>query len=193
MKKLLQFSTICIIAAFLFSSCRSNVSATKRHYNNGYYVTHTKNKHKAAVQKEEEKTVQHKPAKSFNPAPESVVQNSIAGYSDQNPAVSTADVAAGSSKTKPAVAPNHGLKQTFLSKTGISEIVKNERTLFPQKKLTPVSGERDGLSLFWLVIVIILILWAVGFLAGGFGLGGLFNLLLVIALILLILWLLRII
>ncbi|HWY38270.1 MAG TPA: DUF5670 family protein [Bacteroidia bacterium] len=39
----------------------------------------------------------------------------------------------------------------------------------------------------------ILILWAIGFLAGGFGLGGLINLLLLVALILLILWLLRII
>ncbi|NNM94984.1 MAG: lmo0937 family membrane protein [Bacteroidia bacterium] len=51
----------------------------------------------------------------------------------------------------------------------------------------------DGLSLFWLIILIILIVWAIGLLAGGFGLGGLINILLVIALILLILWLLRIV
>jgi Family of unknown function (DUF5670) len=51
----------------------------------------------------------------------------------------------------------------------------------------------NGLSLFWVVILIILILWAIGLAAGGFGLGGLINVLLVIALILLILWLLQIV
>ncbi len=48
----------------------------------------------------------------------------------------------------------------------------------------------DGLSLFWIVILIVLVLWALGLLAG---LGGLINILLVIALVLLILWLLEII
>jgi hypothetical protein len=54
----------------------------------------------------------------------------------------------------------------------------------------PVEG---ALSLIWIVILVLLILWALGLLAGGWGLGGLINILLVIALILLILWLLRII
>jgi hypothetical protein len=56
----------------------------------------------------------------------------------------------------------------------------------------PVADDRDGLSLFWVVILVIIILWAIGFFA-GWGTGGLINLLLVVALILLILWLLRII
>src|SRR3990167_5281695 len=51
----------------------------------------------------------------------------------------------------------------------------------------------DGLSLFGIIILIILILWLVGAISGGWGLGGLIHILLVIALILLILWLLRII
>ena len=50
--------------------------------------------------------------------------------------------------------------------------------------------ERDGLSLFWIIILVILILWALGF---GFGVGDIIHVLLVIALVLLILWLLRIV
>lgn len=49
----------------------------------------------------------------------------------------------------------------------------------------------EGLSLFWIVILIILILWAIGFIGGS--IGGLINLLLLVALILLILWLLRVV
>ncbi len=59
------------------------------------------------------------------------------------------------------------------------------------KSNSPRSDE--GLSLIWIVILVLLILWAAGLLGGGWGLGGLINVLLVIALILLILWLLRII
>jgi len=59
-------------------------------------------------------------------------------------------------------------------------------SLFPS--LAPASGD---LSLLWIIIIILLILWALGFISGNFG--GLVHLLLVIALILLILWLLRII
>jgi len=51
--------------------------------------------------------------------------------------------------------------------------------------------DKDGLSLFWLIILVVLILWLLGFLIGDFG--ALIHILLVIALILLILWLLRII
>jgi hypothetical protein len=58
---------------------------------------------------------------------------------------------------------------------------------------TSINRDGDGLSLFWLVILILLILWAIGLASGGFGLGGLINVLLVIALVLLILWLLEVV
>jgi hypothetical protein len=59
-------------------------------------------------------------------------------------------------------------------------------SLFPSQN--PVTSD---LSLLWIVIIILIVLWALGLIAGNFG--GLIHLLLVIALILLILWLLRII
>ena len=60
------------------------------------------------------------------------------------------------------------------------------------KKVGNAARESDGLSLFWIIILVILILWALGLLSGGWGLGGFINILLIIALILLILWLLRV-
>ncbi|HSY76434.1 MAG TPA: hypothetical protein VK890_06235, partial [Bacteroidia bacterium] len=42
MKKLITKSAICVSAAILFSSCMSNLSITKRHYNSGYYVEYSK-------------------------------------------------------------------------------------------------------------------------------------------------------
>lgn len=59
-------------------------------------------------------------------------------------------------------------------------------SLFP----TPSPATSD-LSLLWIVIIILIVLWALGLISGNFG--GLIHLLLVIALILLILWLLKII
>ena len=58
---------------------------------------------------------------------------------------------------------------------------------------TSYNDNGDGLSLFWLVILILLIIWAIGLASGGFGLGGLINLLLLVALVLLILWLLHVV
>ena len=61
------------------------------------------------------------------------------------------------------------------------------------KKVVDETVAGDVLSLFWIVILILVITWLVALLTGGWGLGGFIYLLLVIALILLILWLLRII
>ncbi len=59
-------------------------------------------------------------------------------------------------------------------------------SLFPLPN--PVTSD---LSMLWIVIIVLIVLWALGLIAGNFG--GLIHLLLLIALILLILWLLRII
>jgi hypothetical protein len=58
---------------------------------------------------------------------------------------------------------------------------------------TATRNSEGGLSLFGLVILILVILWLIAVLSGGWGLGGFIHVLLIIALILLILWLLRII
>jgi len=70
------------------------------------------------------------------------------------------------------------------SKFNLKKQFKSSLKLSPM----PVSGD---LSLLWVIVIILIVLWALGLLVGDFG--GLIHLLLLIALILFILWLLRII
>ena len=82
------------------------------------------------------------------------------------------------------------------SKSKTSELDSHQKapkaTLKNLKKAMHGSND-EALSLIWIVILVVLLLWLLGFIAGGFGLGPFIHLLLVIALILLILWLLRVI
>jgi hypothetical protein len=85
-------------------------------------------------------------------------------------------------------------KQLLAAKNDVSEAPVLRTGIFlPEATIAQEdSSEHAALSLLWIVILVILILWLIGILAGGLGLGVLINLLLVIALVLLILWLLRI-
>ena len=188
MKKLLTLSTICIITSLLFSSCRSNMSITKRHYTGGYYIAHNKGKQKVTPAKEE-KTVQGKPNASVYSLQTPTEQNVQSGYSVQGPVAENNATVASNQKRQAKTTP---LKNTDRLKRliAINPIVQIKHIITPKKVV--IDDERRGLSLFWVVILIILILWALGFL-GGYIFGGLINLLLLIAAILIVLWLLRII
>lgn len=192
MKKLITFSAICIVASILLSACGSNMSITKRHYNNGYYVSYSDGKQAVLTPKVRE--VQSKTSESLNSVQDQTEQNTKSEYSEQSPATGNTLVVADNEKLQ-RKAISH--QRTNDALKHLSKIVKNpvaqiKHNLFETKRLSPNAPEREGLSLFWIVILVILILWALGFLAGGFGLGGLINLLLIVALILFILWLLRI-
>jgi hypothetical protein len=87
---------------------------------------------------------------------------------------------------------NHSL----VLKKSVSEKIKDLKfksiTFELNNNLLTSSNEEseDGLSLFWIVILILLLLWLFGYIILS---GGLINLVLALALVLLILWLLRII
>ena len=70
---------------------------------------------------------------------------------------------------------------------------KNHQIGLSNLHKSTMSSSDEGHSLLWIVVVVLIILWALGIISGSFGLGVLINLLLVIAFVLLILWLLRII
>jgi len=168
------------------------MSITKRHYNNGYYIAHTKGKQSVNTSKEE--VVLAKTKKSLY-----VIHNetkTISGYSQGNIAADN-NVIVASNENRNKTEVHLKAKQSLHQKTAIAvtPVMQVKSVLSDRKKVSAdvSADERDGLSLFWIVILVILILWAVGFLAGGFGLGGFINLLLLVALILLILWLIRII
>jgi hypothetical protein len=69
----------------------------------------------------------------------------------------------------------------------------NQASKIKLLKPVPPRSNNAALSLIWIVILVLIILWILGLISGGWGMGAFINVLLVIALILLILWLLRII
>ncbi|MDP2387808.1 MAG: DUF5670 family protein [Bacteroidota bacterium] len=197
MKKIITLSTVCIILSLLFSSCGSNTSLTKRHYNKGYYIAHTKGKHKVAAEKKDEKIAQLKikEASVIDASKVKTQQNSIAEYKVSNPIAENKTLVASNGRTpivfNTHIVSKHPVKQvpTF----NLFPIKDVKHSIFSKKRVSPVMHDGDGLSLFWIIILVLLILWAFGLLGGGWGLGIFINVLLVIALILLILWLLRIV
>jgi len=195
MKKLIKYSAICIIAiaGVLFSSCGSNMSVTKRHYNKGYYIARSNGK-QTKLTKEEGKTVQGKTRQTLYSIQNLEEQNVISGYSGQSPLKDNKLIVASNKKMQRKVISQPGKRQTLKQNAIIFRYpaVQIKQALSETKKVSGSSSDRDGLSLFWIIILVILILWAIGFWGGGFGLGALINLLLLVALILFILWLFRI-
>jgi hypothetical protein len=192
MKKLITYGAICIIASILFSSCKSNISIAKRHYNKGYYVDYNSGKHDAATVKEE-KTVQSNTSKPLNFQQDKVAPNSVSMQSDHSSVTEKNITIASNEKTKSTIPSKQNAKQTvkLKIKSITNPAAKIKRSLFGVDMAGTCSANDEGLSVFWVVILVLLILWAIGFI--GYGLVGLINVLLVIALILLILWLLRVV
>ena len=172
--------TTCLALSMVLSSC----SMIKRHYSSGYYVSH--NSAKPDVDKQEPvsgkrtrpsfRTVQNMPERTLT-----------ALDSKQSPLAENATVI---TDNKNVNKPNRMAAHRYSSYIVTSE-ERNIKSF--DKKAVMDSVADDALSLFWIIILILLILWLVAILSGGWGLGDYVHILLVIALVLLILWLLRII
>ncbi len=197
MKSLVKLSLLFIITSLLFISCTSKLSVTKRHYTKGYHIAHNKGK-------QSKQTKQHAETNSTlkNPSPiytlkvlpaESQVEKGKKEI-DSSPITAEAVPTTQSEGHK----PTRLLKQTKNTNHAHSQAqqlitpLKNLHTIYQLEKSHNGDSDSRGLSLFWVIILVILILWFFGYIA-GWGTGGLINLLLLIALILFILWLLRII
>lgn len=68
-----------------------------------------------------------------------------------------------------------------------------EKQVFTQKKSKLIAADRGNGSFLWTIILVLLVIWLLAFLTGGWGLGGLIYLFLVVALVMLLLRLLGII
>lgn len=171
------------------------MSITKRHYNNGYYIART-NGNQTPETKAQDKVAHTKTKRNLYPVQSKEEQNSINVYSDQTVIAENNSIASNGVEIHNKGVSRKHTQHAITSLTQKPTITENReqirKSAFETKKISGDSGEREALSLFWIIILVILVLWAIGFLAGGFGLGGLINILLVIALVLLILWLLRI-
>jgi hypothetical protein len=181
MKQLSTFILLCSASALLLTSCGSRISVTKRHYNDGHYVTYT----------HEQKNIEQIPLRIHErekPKPSQEQAISTSRFDARPGADSVTLNASNDTRVHTPVLKYHSVHPIAPVSMGA-----HARHLFNEaKKIKSYTAEDAGFSLFWIVILVLLILWALGLLAGGFGLGGFINILLVIALILLILWLLRV-
>ncbi len=196
MKNLFTIAFALVIMVFVGSSCSSKYAVMKRHYNKGYYVENASAKH-INNKTDKQLSINRNPAKQHKPASTGPVQNEIINER----AIETPDSKSGiftpvtNDKRNVNKIPrsiNNTSEQTTHTPI-VKDRIKDSRIFLDVKNTfgDPIPG--DPLSLFWIIILVILILWVFGFASGGWGIGGLINLLLLIALILLILWLLKVV
>jgi hypothetical protein len=185
MKTKLTYLLAALAAVWMLSSCNSRNVLMKRHYMKGYYFSH-------ATGKNDVQTVRtgRSEARTGHAAPQ-YVQPGISAEPMASAQVRQTNRLAAENRTKKEIKPAAAKKRPALY--SLSPVSPHSKLTHLKSALQAPVRSDDGLSLFWTVILVIVILWAIGFLTGGFGLGNLIHLLLVVALILLILWLLRII
>lgn len=195
MKNIIKISIYCLLLAVFVSSCGTNGSITKRHYTKGYYITHSKVKGKVTAENIDSKLAQQKDIETIFAIPSKhIVKENFTKNSENGNQVVDRSTLVASSIKKPALSNNLAVSRNalkFIPVFKLNPLKENKHSFLT--KSNAASSEDDGLSLLWIVIVVLLVLWALGLISGGFGLGGFINILLLIALILLILWLLRII
>jgi hypothetical protein len=177
--------------AGLFASCHTG-SIMKRHYNKGYYVS---KKHKPAGTYKAPTEVAEKA-----PAIEPEVIEKIASSSESAPSIEP-QIAQSKTETKNVTKPSKKIRNIFKEESVSSASFAPRDIMMhpfsPVKTLKAAVGDddlaRDALSLIWIVIVVLLILYIVGLIFDLFGVGPVFHILGGIILVLLVLWLLRII
>lgn len=182
---MMHFLLLSIICVFL-SAC-SKLAVTNRHYRSGYCISRTAER----VQPQElrKNKISFENLKQYkNKTIQTEKQN------EQQVIISAEEIQ--KIEKAPVKAQKHKIfeqpKKVAALITRIKK-AKSDNTFSASTKSMKQDPRGDVLSLLWIVILVLLIFWAIAFIAGGFGLGGLIHLLLAIALILLILWLLRII
>jgi Flp pilus assembly protein TadB len=186
MKKLIQLTVIFLLGGFIFSSCSSNLSITKRRYNKGYFVHHNSGKHH--VKKENDRKSNDKVAVNEQEklrAVEYVKRTPEAEVTTETKQPVTA------AATKPQTFSKEQKKE--MRAQTVNMVVKHPvKAIKRVGELTKQDSGDRALSLLWVVVVVILIVYLLGLLLDWGGGGNLIHILGIIALVLLILWLLRI-
>jgi uncharacterized lipoprotein len=183
MKHAIKVVMLALAAVFAMSAC-SSLSITKRRYTKGYYVEH---RGKRAAQ-----PVKHEIA-SNDSQKETVAVEKVAVSPEpvaNVPQVTTAQAA------KPAKAAPARSKRTIRSAAlALNDAIDPDvrrpfKALRNAVKMASGDSGDDALSLLWIVVVVILVIYLIGLLLEW---GPYTHILGVIAIVLLILWLLRII
>lgn len=184
MKKIFTYTALCLMAILLMPSCKSKMGVTKRHYMKGYYVSHTKAKTNTPIAKTKTKQIEADKIASINVLNVKTKENSLKDQVVIQPKESI----------MASAYPKKGMNTYSENKTSYKSITITQPFKELKQAVSKVgTGQHEGHghSLFWIIILILLILWILGFLSASFG--SLIHLLLIIALILFILWLLRVV
>lgn len=165
-------------------SCKSKMGITKRHYQKGYYVSHSKAKNRTPNERTQPKHIEADKVASINVL--NVKAKEIALKDEVKIQPSESIMASAFPKKE---------QNTYSENKASYKSISIDQPSKELKKAISKIGHGDheghGHSLFWIIILILLILWILGFLSASFG--SLIHLLLIIALILFILWLLRVV
>ena len=176
MKKIINSKFILFILLAIFSACVSSSKMKNKHYQQWSDVSENKEENEKT-----ESTIVYK--ETNNSFETEILNESISIHSivsAENSDINQNQLI----HSKSSINKNVTDEDFSLSDLKFKKQLKS--SLFP----SPLPATAD-LSLLWIIIIILLVLWALGLISGNFG--GLIHLLLVIALILLILWLLKII
>jgi len=182
---------IILVGSILFSSCNSELSVAKRRYNKGFYVHYNPKKHAPPVAENKNKYTNLQKISLASEAPPKT------------------EIAANEEKSVKNIPQEHKITASVPQKTKNHKTPKEKRI----NKVAPVIGLAmtepirfarslpelgvadagdQALSLLWVVIVVLLILYLLGLLFDVAGGSWLIHLFAVVIVVLLILWLLRI-
>lgn len=196
MKRIITYAALFLVPAMLLTACGTGKSLTQRHYNNRYYIGMSKAESTETSEiRNVEKDEKVNSTSSSALFEEAVQHEEVTVYYDTNPtelANETTQVEEKESRKLniPSLINTSTDERKLVDQYSVSKL---KNTITSKKQSANYDRSGEALSLLWIVILILIILWAFGFAFGGVSTGGLIHLLLVIALILLILWLLRVI
>jgi hypothetical protein len=187
MKKNIYFICTFALLVFILSSCSKRETLIKRHYTKGYYHHRLDAKPDVAIKK-------NSPARSLAIKKEDAYLKPV----EKTKAIEPVDLVAENTVKKERTAETNKVainkKYNASKPISFADPKKQMDLLSDAIKIgTAQDVARDALSLLWILILALLIVYIVGLLLDSFGLGWAFHILGVIILVLLILWLLRII
>jgi hypothetical protein len=180
----LHYLILGLITGLLLSSCTG--SLVKRKYNKGYYLSHS---HKLTQPKEQTPLAVMEKPRSIPELKESAIAPELKTAPEEEMVFASApdakaDKVTGTKETPKLTRAAFRTIETIAPKKWSQELKAKE----PQAGLVAAT-----LSLFWIVLVVILVIYLLGLAFDTFGIGNLFHLLAVIFLVLLILWLLGVV
>ncbi len=188
MKKLLS-NFLLVFFLFAFSSCafEAGISLTKRNFRDGYYFNFFSGKNNTI--KNSQETINEDKLKE-QPADIPILILPENNFQRPTPSFANTRGNARHREAKKEMNQKKNFKKPFAKRNRFFEKIITKSN-YPLNNNT-ASINHEGGGIIWTIIGILILLWLLSLLTGGWGLGGLIYLLLVVALILVILRLLEV-